>query len=179
MTPQHHHELPTTALSFLSNTFTVLVVDDMKANRLLLERLLGRVGYRTIEAEDGPSALIQIEESRPDLVIMDVEMPGITGIETVLKIRASEASEKRIPIIVASGNPSSEMEAEALAAEADVFLTKPFEFDKLFSAMRELLKGRNQSGAAQRSTENGVTKEAAPDQRAPANSLLMEYVAKN
>ena len=73
MNSQPHHELPTRAQCLLTNAFSILIVDDMKANRMLLERLLGRVGYHTSEAADGLSALSQLEACLPDLVILDVE----------------------------------------------------------------------------------------------------------
>lgn len=144
MNSQPHHELPTMAQCLLTNAFSILIVDDMKANRMLLERLLGRVGYHTVEAADGLSALSQLEACLPDLVILDVEMPGIDGIEVVRRFRESESEEEvaPLPIIIASGNPSEVMEESALGEGADLFLTKPFDFPILLSEIRTMLRAR-------------------------------------
>lgn len=145
MRPQRHHALPPEVESSLNaNSFTLLVVDDLPANRLLLERLLERVGYGTAQAGGGEEALARLDPATgsggapPDLAILDVEMPGMNGIELTRRIRAVDPE---FPLIVASGNPTDEMREKALAAGADLFLTKPFDFPALLRAVRALLTG--------------------------------------
>ncbi len=169
MKHQRHHELPVNAQSLMTNAFTILVVDDIATNRLLLNRLLTRVGYQVIEAEDGEAALAQIERCQPDLVIFDVEMPGISGIETVSLFRSTELETDPLPIIVASGNPSDEMEENAMEAGADIFMTKPFDFPALLGEIRVMLRER-------RGTKTFQTKRNADNpNRVAANVLSVKF----
>ncbi|NNE93873.1 MAG: response regulator [Verrucomicrobiales bacterium] len=153
MTPQRHHTLPPKAQStfYSANSFSILVVDDLPANRLLLKRLFHRVGYATHEAGDGVEALDLLTVGAcPDLILLDVEMPEMDGIEATRRLRDEHGMD--VPIIVASGNPSDEMRKAALAAGADLFLTKPFDFPGLLKVIAKLLKDQvagagNRAGA--------------------------------
>ncbi|MCL4107876.1 UNVERIFIED_CONTAM: hypothetical protein GTU68_001193 [Idotea baltica] len=146
----------------------------MKANRMLLERLLGRIGYHTVEAADGLSALSQLEACLPDLVILDVEMPGIDGVEVVRRFRESEADDAApLPIIIASGNPSDEMKESALEAGADLFLTKPFDFPVLLSEIRTMLRARRTVV-----DRNLRKKEAHSEKRIAPNTLSVALSTK-
>ena len=124
----------------LSNQFRILVIDDEPTNRLILNRLLGAVGYAVSEAENGASGLAQVIAHRYDLIIVDMEMPILNGAETVAAIRKlPSAIHRSIPIIAASGNPTDEMASSALDNGADVWMTKPFDCGKLQKAIARLL----------------------------------------
>ena len=125
------------------NQFRILVIDDEPANRMILRRLLNAVGYAVMEAENGASGLAQLVSSRPDLVIVDMEMPILNGAETVVAIR--QLPEQRLaslPVIAASGNPTPQMETSALESGADVWMTKPFDFPELQGHIARLLEAR-------------------------------------
>jgi len=143
----------------LSNQFRILVIDDEPANRLILNRLLGAVGYAVSEAENGASGLSQVIARRFDLVIVDMEMPILNGAETVAAIRDLPNTTKRsVPIIAASGNPTDEMAASALDNGADVWMTKPFDFGKLQKSIASLLERNRRSSAPSSLRETQVVK---------------------
>ncbi len=115
----------------------ILVVDDNPDLRNLLQGLLGKVnGFRVFAAEDGPTALRLFSEVWPDLVILDVTMPGISGIEVARHIRQTSA----VPILFLSAVGTPQIVAEGLNAGAEAFLTKPFSPRALVSKVYELLR---------------------------------------
>ena len=124
-----------------SNLFRILVIDDEPANRMILRRLLNAVGYEVVEAVNGASGLSQLLASRPDLVVVDMEMPVLNGPETISAIRRlPQPNLAHVPIIAASGNPTQEMEDSALGEGADIWMTKPFDFAKLQKNIGQLLR---------------------------------------
>jgi CheY-like chemotaxis protein len=128
-----------------SNCFTVLVVDDQLPNRILLRKFLQAVGYAAVEASDGVEALALLEGDhglRPDLIITDIEMPELSGIPLIQRIRQMDGSVDAVPIIAASGNADPEMQREALQAGADLFLTKPFDLSSLRRDVASLITGK-------------------------------------
>jgi len=143
----------------LSNQFRILVIDDEPTNRLILNRLLGAVGYAVSEAENGASGLAQVIARRFDLVIVDMEMPILNGSETIAAIRKlPSATQRSIPIIAASGNPTDEMASSALDNGADVWMTKPFDFGKLQKSIAHLLASRRRPTSASSLRETQVVK---------------------
>ena len=92
--------------------------------------------YRFIEAGDGPEALVAARELSPDLMVLDVMLPGISGIEVLEAIRNDEQL-KDLPVVVITAWSHAELEARV--AGADRFVSKPFDPDELSSAVEELL----------------------------------------
>ncbi len=106
----------------------VLVVDDDMAHRTMLKTLLGGWGYLTVEADDGTSAIRIVKEKPFDLILMDVRMLKISGIEALKNIKAFNPS---IPVIIMTAYSSIESAVSALKTGAYDYLTKPLDFDKL------------------------------------------------
>ena len=158
MTHHPHHTLPIAVPP--ANRFTILVIDDETPLRTVICRSLDRIGYTTVQAKSPMEALelLQSGEIQPDLVLTDVEMPGMTGIEMVSRIRSFGAAVSTLPIIVASGNPSKEMRRQAIDAGADLFMTKPFELAELYAEVGSLLREIQHSGRndAARTTSSGM-----------------------
>lgn len=145
MKPQKHHS--TAALDHIEpppNCYSVLIVDDLPANRRFLSRLLASVGYRPMEAQNGTEAINELVSRRPHLVIMDVEMPEMTGIEAVRRIRHLPSKFSGTPIIAGSGNPDSQLKRDILAAGADAFLPKPMDVGVLLETIAMLLQRHRQ-----------------------------------
>jgi signal transduction histidine kinase/ActR/RegA family two-component response regulator len=103
---------------------TILVVDDVAANRALLRDLLGSLGFRMYEAENGVSALAQTQALRPDMVLLDMLMPGMDGIETTRRLR-SDARTADTPVLMISASSTPEEEERSLEVGANAFLSKP------------------------------------------------------
>lgn len=122
------------------NQFRILIVDDQPANRLILSRLLNMTGYLTFEANDGQEALQCIATHAVDLVIMDVEMPNMDGLEAIRLIRKlSDPRLASLPVLAATGNPQAESQRKLLDAGANEFLTKPFDTRVLLKTITSLL----------------------------------------
>ncbi len=140
MTTQRHHKVPSTVPP--ANQFTILVVDDMRTNRVLLRKFLKTVGYAVVECSSAVEALdmMMSGELQPNLIISDVEMPVMDGIDMVEQLRFLKTPVASVPIIVASGNPSDEMARRSLTAGADIFLSKPFDLAELRNEIAELVK---------------------------------------
>lgn len=103
----------------------ILVAEDVAENQEIFARMLGRVGFEVRLASDGAEAVSLAASWRPHLVLMDLRMEGMDGIEATRAIRAAEAGE-RLPIIAVTANAFEENRAEAREAGADDFLAKPF-----------------------------------------------------
>jgi putative two-component system response regulator len=116
-------------------TPTVLVVEDDPANRVLLIALLERAGYRAVTASDGPSGLAAAFEVAPDLVLLDVGLPGMDGLEICRRLRADPRT-VTLPVVLLTGRTSVDDVVAGLDAGADDFLAKPFHEAELLARLR-------------------------------------------
>jgi two-component system response regulator MprA len=115
----------------------ILVADDDRAIRESVERALGLEGYDTLTASDGTRALAAIEAARPDLLILDVMMPGLDGLTVCRVLRAQR---NQLPILMLTARTQTTERVEGLDAGADDYLPKPFELDELLARIRALLR---------------------------------------
>ena len=116
----------------------ILVVEDQEDNRQILRDLLGNAGYELVEAADGEQALAAHAKQRPDLILMDIQLPVMDGYETTRRIRADPES-KAIPIIAVTSYALAGDEAKALAAGCTAYVTKPFSPRALLAKVQEHL----------------------------------------
>jgi two-component system cell cycle response regulator DivK len=116
----------------------ILAVDDQEDNRRILRDLLTAAGYEVLEATTGEDAVAQAEAHRPDLILMDIQLPGIDGYEATRRIKANPALQA-IPLIVVTSYALSGDEAKAMAAGADAYVSKPFSPRALLAKVREHL----------------------------------------
>ncbi len=160
----------------------VLIVDDHPQARVLLERFLVRMGYRVEIATNGLEAVEAVVRSRPDMVIMDVEMPVMDGFEATERIRAA-ARERWLPIIFLSATADSTALIRALDRGGDDYLIKPISFSVLRAKMRAVsrtlilqreLEDRNQRLAAYRAAEEEQNRTAEHVIRRLATQDLVE-----
>ena len=117
---------------------TILVVEDNEASRDALSRRLERRGYRVVLAVDGHEAVSIGRSTKPDLILMDLGLPGIDGWEATRQLK-SDASTAQIPIIVLSAHAMTNDRDMALAAGGDDFDTKPVRFHQLLEKIEALL----------------------------------------
>ena len=116
----------------------ILVVDDLEQNIKLLEAILAPRAYTVIEATSGEEALAAIVNERPDLVLLDVVMPGIDGYETCRRIRA-DPSTRLLPVIMVTASGDEE-KVQAIESGADDFVQKPLDQPELLARVRSLLR---------------------------------------
>ncbi len=119
--------------------FTVLVVDDDANIRRMIMAALRREGYRFFEAGNGKDALDLMRANRPDVVVLDLMMPILSGWD-VLKARQRESDLERIPVIIISANRDPEL-ASAIDKGVCAFLPKPFDIGALTALVRSCIPG--------------------------------------
>jgi CheY-like chemotaxis protein len=105
---------------------TILIVEDSELNRRLLEAVLEPRGYRLLVAEDGESSLLMAREEQPDLILMDVLLPGIDGYEATRTLRADPET-GRLVIVALTASATSEEREQAMAAGCDGYIPKPID----------------------------------------------------
>ena len=123
----------------MAHDIKVMVVDDTPSARRALRAHLSRPGYHVFEAESGPAALALLEQSEPDVILLDVMMPGMDGFETCRQIKADERFES-IPVVMCTALDSQSDRNEGLSAGADEFLTKPVNGTELRLRVKALSK---------------------------------------
>jgi two-component system cell cycle response regulator DivK len=116
----------------------ILVVEDHEDNRQILRVLLGSAGYNMIEAHDGETALTTAASERPDLILMDIQLPGLDGYEVTRRIKADPAL-RAIPIIAVTSYALSGDEDKARAAGCIAYVAKPYSPLELLGKLREYL----------------------------------------
>lgn len=119
-------------------TKRILMVEDTEDNRQLLRDLITSVGYDLIEAADGAAGVAMAAEQKPDLILMDIQLPIMDGYEATRRIKA-DPSLRHIPIIAVTSYALSGDEAKARSAGCDAYIAKPFSPRQLLTQVRELL----------------------------------------
>ena len=117
---------------------SILIVDDESIARTLLRLILVHAGYEVIEAENGTDALKKISQKKPDLVLLDVMMPGMDGFDVCLTLREQEACFE-LPVIMLSARADLDSINRGLAAGATKYLTKPISHVALTQHVTEVL----------------------------------------
>jgi two-component system, cell cycle response regulator DivK len=119
-------------------TKTILYIEDNPLNMRLVRKILGTVGYSMIEAIDGISGIASIEDSRPDLILMDVNLPDIDGLEVTRKVKAIPHL-SHIPIIALTANAMYGDRERCLAAGCDGYVAKPVARRELINVVQHFL----------------------------------------
>jgi two-component system, cell cycle response regulator DivK len=117
----------------------ILAIEDHEENRRLLRDLLTSFDYELIEAVTGEEGLQLAETERPDLILMDIQLPGIDGYEVTRRIKADPAL-RHIPVIAVTSYALSGDDVKALEAGCDAYVTKPFDPAELLAKIQEFLR---------------------------------------
>jgi CheY-like chemotaxis protein len=121
----------------IANARTILLVDDSEFVRKRLGQMLEEDGYNVLQAANGMQGVESAIQHKPDLIITDIEMPVMNGVEATRKIRLQLGFS--IPIIALSSHPAEEMKALALKTGCTAYLSKPFNLDQLRNLLSELI----------------------------------------
>jgi DNA-binding response OmpR family regulator len=118
----------------------ILVVDDETDVVLIIKTALQAEGFDVVSATNGPDALDEARETTPDLVVLDVMMPGMTGFDVLRELKANEKTAK-VPVIMLTGVSDRKKIQEALSSGIEYYVVKPFDFDDLLAKIRQALEG--------------------------------------
>ena len=114
---------------------TVLIAEDSQDTRVMLKRAFELKGYNVIEAEDGSEALEVVNETRPNLIVVDLNMPVVDGLETIKEIRRLEAPGEHVPIVAITAFDVYGMKDAALEIGCNTYLSKPLDMEELDRAL--------------------------------------------
>ena len=117
---------------------TILVVDDYQDNRTLLSAWLRAKGFKVVEAEDGKEGVLQANRSHPDLILMDLAMPELDGVEATRQIRERRAF-SHTPIFAITAFGTYDVKQDALAAGCDEVFAKPLDLESLLVKIKSTL----------------------------------------
>ena len=123
---------------------TILLVEDFDDTRLMMKLWLAKRGYAVIEAANGAEAIRLAREELPDLIIMDMMMPGLSGLDATQRIREHQAL-RQTPIVAVSAYGAEEYRTLALEAGCDEYVSTPFEPSSLAELIKNLLAARGSS----------------------------------
>jgi CheY-like chemotaxis protein len=119
---------------------TILIADDDRTITTVISAALRGQGYRVIVAHDAVQVAMFARKERPDAIVVDIHMPGGTGLEAIKRIRTSSLV-AHVPVVAISGLPQADIEEKCRAAGATAFLPKPIDLGRLTTLLREYLGG--------------------------------------
>jgi two-component system cell cycle response regulator DivK len=121
----------------------ILIVEDNENNRMLVRDVLQSRGYQTLETDNGEEGVRLARERRPALILMDIQLPGINGMET-LKLLRSEAETRDIPVMAVTASAMTHDRQKIMATGFDAYQSKPLNVREFVEAVRSLLAARDQ-----------------------------------
>ncbi|WP_141618313.1 response regulator [Myxococcus sp. AB036A] len=154
---------------------TVLNVNDDDANRYLINRLLSLAGYNVLEAATGMGALLMAQQHRPDVVILDVKLPDISGYEVCERLRANPQTAAMAVLHTSATFVTSDKKVRGLDGGADAYLTQPFEGAELIATVKSLLRLRH----AEQVARNRANELAEMDRRKDEFLAMLGHELRN
>ena len=138
----------------------VLIVEDEASIREMLRFALQRAEFTVMEAGDAPAARVKMAERRPDLILLDWMMPGVSGLEYARELKGS-ATTRDVPIIMVTARVEEEDRVRGLNLGCDDYVTKPFSFPELIARINAVLRRTVPGGEEERLAINGLEVDAA------------------
>ena len=154
----------------------ILVADDNPTNREVIGKILERGGHRVTLVNDGEQALDALERERPDVLLLDRNMPGMGGIEAIQAIRLMEGGRERLPAAMLSADVTSDVKQEALEAGFDAFLPKPIEAMRLLDEVQALSANKRQEAHVELPLGSASTVHAAPGALSAINTDTLSHL---
>ncbi len=157
---------------------TVLVVDDEPQNLEVLQGFLQLEGFHVVTAQDGESALLKLPASQPDLVLLDVRLPGVDGFEVCRRIKNNPAT-AFVPVVIVTALQGTQERLRGVAAGADEFLSKPYDHTELITRVKALLRAKryhDEVRAANSQLEQRVNERTAELERALAELRGLDHL---
>ncbi|HEX8888197.1 MAG TPA: diguanylate cyclase [Pyrinomonadaceae bacterium] len=148
----------------------ILVADDEPVNRALIERRLQREGYRVLTAQNGKDAVEKTQEILPDLVILDVMMPVMDGMEACRHIKETEAT-RDIPVIFLSARDETEMKVSGLTLGANDYISKPFKAEELIARVSVAIRLKQERDQLRVNAEEAAVRAEVAQERAMTDAL--------
>ena len=136
-------------------TRRILAVDDEPRVLTMLRRRLETAGYQVSTAIEGREALQKVRDEKPDLIVLDLILPGISGYEVCARLKSDEQY-RRIPVLVLSARSQEQDAAEGRRVGADAYMTKPYDSDVLLARINELLTSRNSGHSREEAEREGT-----------------------
>ncbi len=127
-------------------TATILYIEDNADNMLLVRRALEARGYRVVGAEDGLTGLTLVERERPDVVLLDINLPDVDGYEVVRRLRANQTS-RSLPVVAITAKALPGDAERALAAGCDLYMSKPIAVRELWATLERILSAQPKAQA--------------------------------
>jgi DNA-binding response OmpR family regulator len=167
--------------------YRVLIVDDDQRVRTVVSWQLEADGFAVTEAGDGAAALAQIEDDRPDLVVLDLSLPGVGGLDVLRRVRDTEGTSPPLPVIVLSGRSGETDRIIGLDLGADDYLVKPFSPGELAARVRSVLRRSRACGAQAKpadglwvdETSRDVTLDGCPVDLTAREFDLLAFLARH
>jgi diguanylate cyclase (GGDEF)-like protein len=148
----------------------ILVADDEPTNRALIQRRLEREGYHVLTAQNGSEAVERAREALPDLVLLDVMMPEMDGMDACRLIKETEAT-RDIPVIFLSARDETEMKVSGLSLGADDYISKPFEAEELIARVSVAIRLKRERDSLRTSVEEASLRAELAQARAVTDAL--------
>jgi two-component system, cell cycle response regulator DivK len=121
----------------------ILIVEDNANNRMLVRDVLQSRGYQTVETETAEDALTLARDARPALILMDIQLPGMNGMDALARLRA-DASTRDIPVMAVTASAMTHDRHKIMAAGFDAYQSKPLNVREFVEAVRTVLSARDQ-----------------------------------
>lgn len=149
---------------------TILVADDEPINRALIQRRLEREGYRVLTAQNGSVAVEKTKEALPDLVILDVMMPEMDGLDACRLIKENEET-RDIPVIFLSARDETEMKVSGLILGANDYISKPFKAEELLARVHVAIRLKRERDNLRLSAKEATERAEVAQERAMTDAL--------
>jgi diguanylate cyclase (GGDEF)-like protein len=154
----------------LESSSTILVADDEPINRSLIQRRLERAGYRVLTAQNGREAVERARIERPDLVILDVMMPVMDGLEACQLIKADEVI-RDTPVIFLSARDETDVKVSGLSLGANDYISKPFKAEELLARVDVALRLKHERDSLRKRAEEAGARADVAQERAMTDAL--------